>query len=272
MQAASTARNLSQAPQAIAGMRRVHALFTGPPPREEATDQLLARHCRHVAVIVLVAPPAGFSHLAVFLLLQRNLLHQPKSFAPLPPQLVALQHCDGFVEGHGRPHVQLQVLLLVVLVRARQIVLLVAMGDQVVPQLPLRFALLDEVLGHRQLQHVWRELKVHQDVVQVDVLLTRVCHQPRLDLQQTAHRALQRLLDADALLWVHHLQTHRPSPSSAWRVSARAAAPPRLSTAAEAGAGSGGAGSLSLPTWSWHSCSFLYIWQYLMYRHAKCWK
>ena len=64
---------------------------------------------------------------------------------------------------------------------------------------------LDEIVGHRELQHIRRQLQINQDIVEINVLRLVSIHEPGLDLQQAAHRAFQRLLDTDPLLRVDHL-------------------------------------------------------------------
>ena len=157
-----------------------------------------------VLVVLALLPAARLGHFAVLLLLGRHLLHDTESLPALAAQLVALQDLDGVVDRHGRAHVQLELLLLL-LVRRRQAVL---HGDgihQLVTLLQLVLAILDEIVGHRELQHIRRQLQINQDIVEINVLRLVSIHEPGLDLQQAAHRAFQRLLDADPLLRVDHL-------------------------------------------------------------------
>mmetsp|Transcript_27520 Transcript_27520/g.52379 ORF Transcript_27520/g.52379 Transcript_27520/m.52379 type:complete len:693 (-) Transcript_27520:442-2520(-) len=170
----------------------------GALPGDEPARRRL--HARRRLLLGHRRPPAHLGNLLLKRLLPPDLAHDAAALAPLPPPLVHLDDANRLLLGQGRHRGQRR------LRRALHPVLLHQRVQELGSVVQLLLAVLHVEAGHGDLQDVRGELEVHQDVVQLHHVVQVVqLHHPRLDLQDAPDATLQRLLDVQPLLRVHHL-------------------------------------------------------------------
>ena len=134
------------------------------------------------------------------LLVSANLLHELGALPALPSALVQLHHADRRLQRHRVPPRPARRRL------GRQVGLLDEHVEVLFTFLEERGLVLEEELRDGHLEDVGCQLQIHQHIVQVDKVVALLQRdQPLLDLEQTAHRRLERLLEVHALLRVDGL-------------------------------------------------------------------
>mmetsp|Transcript_50774 Transcript_50774/g.162551 ORF Transcript_50774/g.162551 Transcript_50774/m.162551 type:complete len:330 (+) Transcript_50774:1376-2365(+) len=119
-------------------------------------------------------------------LLRLDAPHDARTLPALPPALVHLDAADGLLLAQGGQLRERR------LVRRHDLVLVHQRLEELLAVLQLLGAVLHKVPRHGDLEHVWGELQVHQDVVQVNEVqpVVELLHEPVLDLQDAPHGGL----------------------------------------------------------------------------------
>mmetsp|Transcript_17353 Transcript_17353/g.29703 ORF Transcript_17353/g.29703 Transcript_17353/m.29703 type:complete len:203 (-) Transcript_17353:302-910(-) len=155
------------------------------PPPDEATDSCLDTHC----CLIVCEGHAHARTLVFHLALPLQDVHHACTLACLPPPLIALDDGESLLLRQGESNFQSGAGLW-----RSDIVLLHQRFQELVPVIQLLGPVLNDVLGHRHLQHIRAEFQVYKDVVQADEVQPPVeLHHPVPDFEHSAHTRLHSL-------------------------------------------------------------------------------
>mmetsp|Transcript_18481 Transcript_18481/g.46491 ORF Transcript_18481/g.46491 Transcript_18481/m.46491 type:complete len:248 (+) Transcript_18481:1737-2480(+) len=143
--------------------------------------------------------PTSVLSLPLSLLLLFDVLHDPRPLPALPTPLITLDDLDSVVA------VKLSALflLLLLLCLLADLVLLHKLLEKLLPFFNYFAPVLREVARYRQLQYLWYELQIDENVIEVDVLALSQSNEEVLYFQHAPHHRFQHHQNVPSLLRVH---------------------------------------------------------------------